>query len=282
MSPIMNAKKTAVLATLSRYFHALSNTAPPLTTARSMVIGDAVRVIQPGADMPPSFYTMNQTLDILEDRIRQTPGIAENFVDPEPEVWVHDDLAFIFTGSEQSVNSVGQRRGVHVFAMLRDPELGDEQGWRIAGVTTVARTMDENLPPVVRDADSEVALTAVESVRRLLTAMSRQHWEDFRRVFHSDMGATISTGSWPPLTVDLESLLDRVQALVASFPAGAAFAEEIHDVEVRICGDLAVIWAPFVVIVDGTIKSRGVKVIRSIRLEGQWKIVGFTESSRLA
>lgn len=278
----MNAKKTTVLATLNSYFNALSNTAPPLTAARGMVISDAARAIQPGTGMLPSFYTMSQTLDVLEDRIRQTPVIAENFVDPEPEVWVYDDLAFVFTGSEQSVNSVGQRRGVHVFIMLKNPELGDDEGWKIAGVTTVARTMDEELPSVVRDADSEVALVAVEPVRRLLGAFSRQDWEAVAGVFHANMGATLSQGSWPPFTVNLESLIDRLKAVIASFPVGATFPEVIHDVEMRVCGDLAVIWAPFVVVVGGAVCSRGVSVFRTIKLGGEWKIVGFTDTSRPA
>lgn len=276
----MNVKKTAVLATLNRYFNALSNTAPPFTTARGMVISDAARAIQPGTGMPPSFYTMSQTLDILEDRVRQSPGIAESFVDPEPEVWVYEDLAFVFTGSEQSVDGRGQRRGVHVFTMLENPDLEDEKGWKITGVTTVARTMDEKLPSIIQDSDAEVSVAAMEPVRRLLAALGRQDWQTVADAFHPDMGATLSRGSWPPPTVNLDLLMDSLKDLIASCPAGATFAEEINDVEVRICGDLAVIWAPFAVVVDGAVQSRGVNIFRSIKLGGEWKIVGLAETSR--
>ncbi|KAH7014371.1 uncharacterized protein B0I36DRAFT_389285 [Microdochium trichocladiopsis] len=254
----MDGDKEAVLAALTQYFKSLSNTPPPLTAARAMVIGEATRVIRPGGGMAPSFYTMSQTLDILEDRIRETPGIAEKFADPEPEVWVHDNLAFVWTGSEQSVGGTGARRGVHVFSLLRhhpdlqEQEQQQEAGWKIAGVTTVARQITEPLPPIIRDAEAEIAVAAAEPVRGLLAAFSRQDWDAFAAVLHPDMGATLWRGSWPPLIVSVDSLIERLKAVVATFPASAAFSEDIHDVEVRVCGDLAVVWAPFVVVVGGS------------------------------
>ncbi|KXJ90209.1 hypothetical protein Micbo1qcDRAFT_205828 [Microdochium bolleyi] len=273
----MDSEQAAVLATLHRYFDSISNTAPPLTAARSMVVGEAGRVICPGAGMSPAFYTMSQTLDILEDRVRETPGIAERFVDPEPEVWVHNDLACIWTGSEQSVGGEGLRRGVHIFSLLRHPEPG--AGWKIAGVTTVARQVSDQPPPVIKDADSEVAIAVIQLIQNLLAAASQRDWETFAAAFHTDMRASLSRGSWPPVVIDVDALVDRLKAAAATFPPGAVLKEEIHDVEVRVCGDLALVWAPFVVTVESTIRSLGVNIFRILKLGSEWKVVGFADTS---
>jgi hypothetical protein len=61
----------------------------------------------------------------------------------------------------------------------------------------------------------------------------------------------------------------------------AKFQERITDPAVEIDGDIAMVWAPFVVRVDGKVSNCGFDHFDLVRGNGVWKIMNLTFSSRV-
>ena len=62
---------------------------------------------------------------------------------------------------------------------------------------------------------------------------------------------------------------------------GSRFQETISDPAVEIDGDAAMVWAPFVVRVDGKVSNCGVDHFDLVRDNGSWKVMNLTFSSRV-
>ena len=63
-------------------------------------------------------------------------------------------------------------------------------------------------------------------------------------------------------------------------PPGAGFQERISDPAIEIDGDVAMVWAPFVVRVGGKVRNCGYDHFDLVRDNGTWKIMNLTFSSR--
>jgi hypothetical protein len=61
---------------------------------------------------------------------------------------------------------------------------------------------------------------------------------------------------------------------------GAGFQERISDPAIEIDGDVAMVWAPFVVRVGGKVSNCGYDLFDLVRDNGTWKIMNVTFSSR--
>jgi hypothetical protein len=58
------------------------------------------------------------------------------------------------------------------------------------------------------------------------------------------------------------------------------FQERISDATIRIDGDIALVWAPFVVRVGGKVSNCGIDHFDLVRDAGVWKVMNLTFSSR--
>jgi ketosteroid isomerase-like protein len=61
---------------------------------------------------------------------------------------------------------------------------------------------------------------------------------------------------------------------------GEGFEERISDPAIEIDGDVAMVWAPFVVRVGGKVSNCGYDLFDLVRDNGTWKIMNLTFSSR--
>ena len=61
---------------------------------------------------------------------------------------------------------------------------------------------------------------------------------------------------------------------------GQGFQERISDPAIEIDGDVAMVWAPFVVRVGGKVSNCGYDLFDLVRDNGTWKIMNVTFSSR--
>lgn len=59
------------------------------------------------------------------------------------------------------------------------------------------------------------------------------------------------------------------------------FQESINDPAVEVDGDIAMVWAPFVVRVNGKVSNCGFDHFDLVRENGAWKIMNLTFSSRM-
>ena len=67
----------------------------------------------------------------------------------------------------------------------------------------------------------------------------------------------------------------------ARMKPGAGFDESISDPIIKVDGDVAMVWAPFVVRRGGKIGNCGVDHFDLVREHGNWKIMNITFSSRV-
>ena len=66
----------------------------------------------------------------------------------------------------------------------------------------------------------------------------------------------------------------------ARLKPGEGFSESIFDPAIEIDGDIAMVWAPFVVRVDGKVSNCGVDHFDLVRANGAWKVMNISFSSR--
>ena len=66
----------------------------------------------------------------------------------------------------------------------------------------------------------------------------------------------------------------------ARLKLGEGFRESISDPAIEIDGDIAMVWAPFVVRVDGKVGNCGVDHFDLVRANGAWKVMNISFSSR--
>ena len=62
---------------------------------------------------------------------------------------------------------------------------------------------------------------------------------------------------------------------------GQGFQERISDPAIEIDGDVAMVWAPFVVRVGGKVSNCGVDHFDLVRENGAWKVMNISFSSRI-
>ncbi len=78
-----------------------------------------------------------------------------------------------------------------------------------------------------------------------------------------------------PTQMTIESFAERVGK-----PGSTHIEERIHDPLVRIDNDLAVVWAPFVFLVDGKVDHCGTDLFNMVRKDGIWLIASVADTGR--
>ena len=63
-------------------------------------------------------------------------------------------------------------------------------------------------------------------------------------------------------------------------PGTTQIEERIHDPLVRVDHDLAVVWAPFEVLVDGKVDHCGTDLFTLARTDGNWVVAGIADTGR--
>jgi len=63
-------------------------------------------------------------------------------------------------------------------------------------------------------------------------------------------------------------------------PSKAQIEERIHDPLIRIDNDLAVVWAPFVFLVNGKVDHCGTDLFNLIHVDGHWLIASVADTGR--
>ncbi|CAN5531165.1 hypothetical protein BH09PSE4_BH09PSE4_07240 [soil metagenome] len=98
-------------------------------------------------------------------------------------------------------------------------------------------------------------------------AVLRQVYADGRVTASGMTGAgSLRQGNW--------------SAFATSMTPGQGFQERISDPAIEIDGDIAMVWAPFVVRVGGKLSNCGIDHFDLIRKDGAWKAMNLTFSSR--
>ena len=122
-------------------------------------------------------------------------------------------------------------------------------------------------PPPARDAD------VLAPVHAFFAAMSRYDQAGMRaQVLPAGMATLMRDGK--PVQLALGDFVDHVK------PGKARIEERIRHPQVSIDDDIAVVWAPYVFLLDGKPHHCGTDVFNLARVDGRWLISGIADNSR--
>jgi ketosteroid isomerase-like protein len=140
-----------------------------------------------------------------------------------------------------------------------------------------AQTSSAKLPPAQAlppPAAEEQAVLA--PINQLLAALEAGDATGVLRVVYPD-GRVTAVGT---LRSGTGLRQESWTQFVARLEPGEGFRESISDPAVEIDGDIAMVWAPFVVRVDGKVSNCGVDHFDLVRANGAWKVMNIAFSSR--
>ena len=122
-------------------------------------------------------------------------------------------------------------------------------------------------PPVASDA------AVLATVHAFFNAMARYDQAGMRaQVLPAGMATLMRDGK--PVQLALGDFVDHVK------PGKARIEERIHHPQVRIDDNIAVVWAPYVFLLDGKPHHCGTDVFNLARVDGHWLISGIADNSR--
>lgn len=78
-----------------------------------------------------------------------------------------------------------------------------------------------------------------------------------------------------PVQLSLEELADKI-----SKSGTEPIEERIHDALVRVDGNVAIVWAPFELLVNGKVEHCGRDVANLVQVDGRWLIAAIVDNSR--
>jgi hypothetical protein len=76
-----------------------------------------------------------------------------------------------------------------------------------------------------------------------------------------------------PEQMTVEAFAERVGK-----PSKTQIEERIHAPLVRVDDDLAMVWAPFELLVDGKLNHCGTDLFNLVRIKGKWRIAGVADT----
>jgi hypothetical protein len=114
----------------------------------------------------------------------------------------------------------------------------------------------------------------MEPVERFFDALGKQDKNGLLAEVAPNIEITsVQKGALHRLTV--EKLADAIVA-----HQGGPIAEHIHDPQVHIDQDLAVVWASYTFTVNGSVNHCGTDVITLGKLQDRWVIIGLSDNER--
>ncbi|KAH6958193.1 hypothetical protein DER45DRAFT_213181 [Fusarium avenaceum] len=248
---VSHETETSVLSALADFFNALSNPDPQDNRTHL----EASYVIQ----STPNGLEQTTLKDLFVNKSEQQPGI-EWTVDEPQELFVHEKLAAVWTGwsiraADGSI--ISHKKGVVGLAHT-------EGRWKISGIASTERSLDT---PKEENADEEI----MKPIHALLEDFSHPDWAVLKEWFVPNAGVTLYRPPAEPASMTMEQSISRLQGMIKS---GIAIQEKLHDVQVRRHGDLALVWAPFVVEINGVPRHEGVNAFTLLRRGGRWMFSG--------
>lgn len=131
-----------------------------------------------------------------------------------------------------------------------------------------ASVEDKGLTP-----DEQAALAPLQNV---LEAIGRHDRDLAREQLLPGGMATLKRGD-RVLQLSFDQFVEHIPSTGAQ-----KLEERIHDPLIRIDDDIAVIWAPYVFLVDGKPDHEGTDVANLVKKDGRWLIAGIADNGRKA
>jgi hypothetical protein len=261
-------EQEAIVAAICKKFTRLFFEQPIQREALQLTLPESFCVLRYG----DALY-VNTFRDIFDDedammshiRRNQTSGSAP--IESSFEIWLHDNIAAVVSRNAVHVDGRDPSHRTNIFSLLKD-----SSQWRIVGLTGCKWRYDTT---------SQRALSEKEvmaPVERLFDSLTRYDWDGLVVDLLPSAGATLSRRPQPPLAVVWPDFVERLKRVVDALPPGSVIQEKIHNSKVRVCGDLALVWAPFIVELDGQLRSTGLNIFTLMKQDEKWVISGLQDT----
>jgi hypothetical protein len=76
-------------------------------------------------------------------------------------------------------------------------------------------------------------------------------------------------------------LTTPINRVIAILPKGVNAIELIHEVEIQVDNNIAMVWSPFRAVLDGTLQSYGINIAILVKMDGRWLISGLVDTARV-
>ncbi|KAF5665751.1 1-aminocyclopropane-1-carboxylate deaminase [Fusarium denticulatum] len=246
--------KAAVLSALTDFFN-ISSQNPK--DARNHLL-ETSYVIQSTPD------TIEQTtLGELFLSDTKQKGHLEWAIDEPQEIFIREKLAAVWTGWSIRADDgtiISHKKGILGLAYT-------DGRWKVSGLASTERSLDTPNPEDEKHLTQEI----MKPINALLEDFSHPDWDVLKQWFLPNAGVTLYRPPADPAPMTMEQSIVRLQGMIKS---GITIQEKLHDIQVRKHGDIALVWAPFVVEINGVPKHDGVNAFTLLRREGRWVFSG--------
>ncbi|KAM0544548.1 hypothetical protein ACHAPJ_011765 [Fusarium lateritium] len=240
---------------------------PPLTETRRIVLGDGYHALS----LEGGYFSLQ--LSVALDKVEQSAGIQQgsftyegrtiNLGDPEPEVWIDDKIAVVWTGTKRlSPEQELLGRSLSIFTLLRVN--GD---WKLAGAASTQLSIER--PPLT--ISTEITPDLLDSLERLKKANQDGNWEGSEKLVLRKAG-----GTWfvQPGEPQHELLEEHIRGATGWFglPLDREVEESFDEFKIRVSDATALVWARFTVKSGGDLIRKGVNAITLYWIDEIWVV----------
>ena len=124
------------------------------------------------------------------------------------------------------------------------------------------------------EAQTKEAQAVLAPITAMFDAMAKHDAAAFKKPLLAGGGMVLMRDGKPT-----QLTFDAFADLVGK-PGKSQIEERIHDPLVRIDNDLAVVWAPFELLVDGKVDHCGTDLFNLVRADGKWLIASVADTGR--
>ncbi|KAF4451730.1 hypothetical protein F53441_5409 [Fusarium austroafricanum] len=261
-------------------FHQYFSVPPPFTNGSSITLPNGIIIVP----LPPEMGGLKiESFNEMYERVsgflasRYESGMksfSHQLAEPKEEIWVSGNIAAVFVGWSATIDGNGLAHSTNICTLHRlanDSTTGNP--WRLSGLVNMTnRQIDNPIPPVETGPLSEI----IAPYEAFIAHIKARDWDAIPSLLLPGSGATVSKGPEAPDTLMWPEYTQRLRNEIES---GAVVEKKLLNCEGRRCGDLAFVWAPFVLHLASDENMHGVTVC-SFRLEGErWLIAGLQEST---
>ena len=155
-----------------------------------------------------------------------------------------------------------------------EDRLGDRMMWKPKRLWIAALGFALFLPVAARAQDEASALTAVEQI---FEGMRTANPEMVRAVFAADARFAVLNTREGPAKIGVQSVEGWIGSIGNS---EGRWNEQVYDLEVRVDGDMASVWAPYTFYLDGAVRHCGINSIELLHDADGWKVTQLSDTRR--
>ena len=118
---------------------------------------------------------------------------------------------------------------------------------------------------------------ALAAVEQIFQGMRSADPEMVRAVFAEDARFAMVDGQASPPSVRVQSVEGWLEAIGGS---GGSWDERVYDMEARVDGDMASVWAPYTFYLDGAISHCGINSIELLHDGRGWRVTQISDTRK--